>query len=137
MTDQPATPRTGGCLCGAVRYTVTAPPLNVRICHCRLCQQATGQPFFARAIFPRDAVAIEGDTRAFRSSPDLERRFCATCGTSLFAGRLSAPQRMAVTLASLDDPQALPPDAQFWTSSRIAWVADLGSIPDFEAWPPA
>ncbi len=127
----------GGCLCGAVRYGVSAPPLNVRICHCRLCQKATGQPFFARAIFPRDAVTIQGETQAFKSSEDLERRFCATCGTSLFAGRISAPERMAVTLATLDDPSALAPDAQFWTSSRIAWVEDLGSIAAFEEWPPA
>ena len=29
------TPLTGGCLCGAVRYTVAAPLTNLRACHCK------------------------------------------------------------------------------------------------------
>jgi hypothetical protein len=111
--------------------------MNVRICHCRLCQKATGQPFFARALFPRAAVSIEGETAAFASSADLERMFCPKCGTSLFAQRPSARERLSITVASLDEPQALTPDVQFWTSSRIGWVERLGELPSYAEWPPA
>ncbi len=127
----------GGCLCGAVRYTATGDPINVRLCHCRLCQKASGQPIFARALYPRSAVAITGETAGFRSSEDLERRFCPTCGTGLFAGRVSAPERYAITLATLDDPDALTPEAQIWTSRRIGWMADLDAIPEHDEFPPA
>ena len=127
---------TGGCLCGAVRYAAAGEPLNVRICHCRLCQKATGQAFFARAMFASDAVSIEGETAGFHSSEDLERRFCPRCGTGLFAVRLSTSERLSVSLASFDDPQALTPETQIWTSSRIGWVAGLGDIPEHEAGPP-
>ena len=137
MTDQPATTRTGGCLCGAVRYTITAEPMASAICHCRMCQKATGAPFYARAIFPRESVVIKGETHAFRSSEAIERRFCPTCGAQVFASRLTSPERLAVTIATLDDPASAPPTLQFWTSGRIGWVADLASVPGHEAWPPA
>ena len=127
----------GGCLCGAVRYEARGEPLNVRICHCRLCQKATGQPFFARAIFPSEAVTIEGKTVGFNSTPELERRFCPKCGTGLFAQRLNWPDRMAVTLASLDDPSALPPTMHFWTSSKVAWLKIEDGLPAYPEAPPA
>ena len=38
---------TGGCQCGALRYHVAAGPAFASICHCRMCQRATGGPFAA------------------------------------------------------------------------------------------
>ncbi len=32
---------TGGCLCGAVRYEPSEPPIRTTICHCRMCQKST------------------------------------------------------------------------------------------------
>ena len=40
---------TGGCQCGAVRYRLDAPPNDANICHCRMCQKATGSPYGAFA----------------------------------------------------------------------------------------
>ena len=37
----------GGCQCGAVRYRLIAEPTGVNICHCRMCQKASGGPFMA------------------------------------------------------------------------------------------
>jgi hypothetical protein len=33
---------TGGCQCGAIRYELKQPPRRASICHCRMCQRATG-----------------------------------------------------------------------------------------------
>lgn len=126
----------GGCLCGAVRYEARGDPLNVRVCHCRLCQKATGQPFFARALYPLDQVTIQGETAGYHSSPDLERRFCPRCGTGLFAQRASTPDRISITLASFDDTDALKPEVQIWTSRRIGWVEELDGLPSHEEGPP-
>ncbi len=33
---------TGGCQCGRVRYTVEIDDFDAYLCHCRMCQRATG-----------------------------------------------------------------------------------------------
>ena len=53
---------TGGCLCGAVRLRATGQPYRVGLCHCLDCRKHHGALFYAAAIFPQDAVAIEGET---------------------------------------------------------------------------
>ncbi|RYE59425.1 MAG: aldehyde-activating protein, partial [Rhizobiaceae bacterium] len=35
-------PFTGGCTCGAVRYTVTGEPVAMVDCQCRQCQRESG-----------------------------------------------------------------------------------------------
>ena len=127
----------GGCLCGAVRYLVTAEPLNVRLCHCRLCRKATGQPFFARAAWAREAVVIEGETAGYNSSSDLVRRFCPTCGTGLFAQRQSRPDLLSITLGSLDDPSRIKPAMHIWTSSQMDWLTFDDGLPRYEQGAPA
>ena len=126
---------TGGCLCGAVRYEASGEPLNVRVCHCRLCQKATGQAFFARAMYPVGRVAITGETTRFPSSEHVERLFCPRCGSGVFAQRASRADLIGITLGSLDDPDALKPEVQIWTSSRIGWVETLGEVPGCPEWP--
>ena len=35
---------TGGCLCGAIRYTISAPVTALRACHCRNCPWCAPAP---------------------------------------------------------------------------------------------
>src|SRR3954453_16364552 len=94
--------REGGCLCGAVRFKAVGEPINVRICHCRTCQKAMGSPYFARASFPQTALTVEGETGSFASSERLDRVFCKSCGTRLFAWRKNGSSA-GVALAVFDD----------------------------------
>ena len=122
---------TGGCLCGAVRYSTRGAPINVYVCHCRLCQKVLGATFNVRALFPREAVAIEGAYTTFASSTDLDRGFCPTCGSTMFFFRHSA-KTTGVTLGSLDDPDACrAPTLQVWAASKQNWVRleGLPSVP--------
>ncbi len=50
----------GGCLCGDVRFIATGEPVRVGVCHCMDCRKHHGAAFFAAAVFPETAVAIEG-----------------------------------------------------------------------------
>ena len=123
---------TGGCLCGAVRYRVTGSPQSTSLCHCSSCRRSTGAPSLAWAIFPEDAVEIvTGALAIHRSSPEVERGFCASCGTSLTYRRDNRPGLFDVTTASLDDPEAFPPAKEIWMEERLSWVTAHPELPQF------
>ena len=119
----------GGCLCGQVRWAATAPPANVRVCHCRLCQKATGGPFFARAIFLADTIRWSGEVTRWPTSPRIDRLACARCGTPMFAEPKDPPARLGVSLATLDEPDAIAPTVHIWTSRKLDWLTLDDGLP--------
>ena len=124
-------PFSGGCLCGQLRYVASEAPIGARICHCRLCQKAQGAPFLSQASFAKRSVKITGRTQAHQSSPRLLRHFCPDCGTRLFVEPLDAPERLGVSLATLDEPNAIRPEMHIWTVARLDWVRFADSLPEY------
>ncbi|WP_372781013.1 GFA family protein [Phenylobacterium sp.] len=119
----------GRCLCGQVRWRAAAEPANVRLCHCRNCQRATGGAFFARAIFLAEDIAWSGETTRWPTSPRIDRLSCARCGTPMFAAPKDPPARLGVSLASLDEPGAIRPQAHIWVSEKLDWVTLDDGLP--------
>jgi hypothetical protein len=105
---------TGGCLCGEVRITASGRPDRVGICHCLDCRKHHGALFFAAAIFPVEAVTIEGETHEYRG-----RHFCPRCGSSVFA---RSGDEIEVHLGSLDAPDQFVPTYEAWTVRRESWL---------------
>ena len=59
VDDDAFTPRYwASCHCGAVRYEVSADPLDAKICHCRTCQSLHGAPMQWAAIFHKRHVRL-------------------------------------------------------------------------------
>ncbi|WP_222928082.1 GFA family protein [Luteimonas viscosa] len=128
--------RTGGCRCGAIRYTLSAAPVATRLCWCRDCQYwATGNAA-VNIIVPRAAVAVEGTPRAWESLADsghhMRRAFCGDCGTQLFSEALENTESMVIRVGTLDDASAVVPDVVIWTDSAPAWAH---IDPAMTAWP--
>jgi len=120
----------GGCLCGAVRYRIAAEPTSVAYCHCRMCQRAGGAPVMAWATVPADAFAfVRGKPATYASSTFAERQFCPRCGSPLTFRYRPETGEGDVTVASLDHPDALPPQYHIWTASRPAWFDTTDSLP--------
>ena len=117
-------------MCGAVRFRAKGEPINVRICHCRNCQKAMGSPFFARALFKQSALTVEGDTARYPSSKALDRVFCKTCGTRLFAWRTDGV-RAGVALAVFDDRNAFAPTDHMWVTEKMDWVKLDDGLPQY------
>lgn len=105
---------TGGCLCGNVRIVATGSPYRVGICHCLDCRKHHGALFSASAIFPENAVTIEGETRDYGG-----RFFCPRCGSSVFS---RTADEVEVHLGSLDEPSQLTPTYESWIIRREAWL---------------
>jgi hypothetical protein len=105
---------TGGCLCGDVRILASGRPNRVGLCHCLDCRKHHGALFFAAAIFPEDAVTIEGKTRDYAG-----RHFCPRCGSSVFA---RFDDEIEVHLGTLDAPDQFVPTYECWTVRRESWL---------------
>ena len=121
---------TGGCQCGAVRYAFYAPLEGMHVCHCRMCQRATGGVFAALAGGKPENFAWTRGTPKFFASSNLARRaYCADCGTPLSFKYELLTARMYVTIGSLDDPEAARIEKQFGIESRLSWVKFCESVP--------
>jgi len=95
---------TGGCQCGAIRYALSAPPRKVSVCHCRMCQKASGAPFASFAdIEKTDFTWTRGKPATFRSSSTAERDFCKDCGTPLGFRHIDGP-RIEIMTGTFDRP---------------------------------
>lgn len=121
---------TGGCQCGAVRYALHIAPQRSHVCHCRMCQRATGGLFAALAGAPRTEFEwTKGKPAEFASSNLASRAYCRDCGTPLSFSYNNPDSYYYVTIGSLDDPEATPIERQFGVESRISWVTFCDDIP--------
>lgn len=121
---------TGGCQCG-VRYRVAIDDDEAYLCHCRMCQRATGGVSIAFKSVARAAVTWTGrEPDRYRSSPIAHRGFCRECGTPLtfeFSDGESA--FMDLTVGSFDEPGRFRPTSHFAIESRHpAWL-DTRALP--------
>lgn len=118
---------TGGCQCGAVRFSITDPNRDAYWCHCRMCQRALGNVAAAFWNVTKDSVAWAGADRAtYMSSPFGRRGFCRICGTPLTFDYPDSP-KIDLTVGALDDPGAVLLASHFGTESRVhGWTAGEG-----------
>ncbi len=120
----------GGCLCGRVRFRLSAEALDSGYCHCRMCQLNSGAPVVAWTTFPTAAFAwTAAEPKIFASSSHGRRMFCAECGSYLIFTSLDSPDEVSVNTASFDDPAAFPPRRHIYTASRIAWFETADALP--------
>jgi hypothetical protein len=129
-------PLVGGCLCGAIRYRISAEPRSADYCHCSMCRRAAGPPVVARLTVANESFAwTAGEPAVYHSSPEAERLFCPKCGTQL--ALRDEPEHLDVTLASLDTPEAVHPSHHIWTAHRIGWFDIADGLPRFPGSPRA
>jgi hypothetical protein len=120
---------TGGCQCGAIRFAMSAAPLRISICHCRMCQKATGAPFATMAEIATEHFSwTHGRPAAFRSSSIAERDFCNKCGTPLSYRKIDG-DNIEIMTGAFDRPDRVVPTYQTGTESRLGWVGSIANLP--------
>jgi len=123
----------GGCLCGAVRYRLSGPPMESTVCHCASCRRATGAPVVGWITCATDKVEfVRGKLSEYRSSPPVLRGFCASCGTPLTWKHQDAGNSIDITTGSLDDPNAFPPTDHLWLSDGVRWARFADDLPKYQ-----
>ncbi|MET0241069.1 MAG: GFA family protein [Sphingobium sp.] len=119
---------TGGCQCGRVRYRAQIASDDAYLCHCRMCQRATGGVSITYVNVPQGAVAWESGPDWYRSSPIAHRPFCSVCGTPLGFAFLDG-DNIDLTIGSFDAPGRFVPTRHFGVESlHEAWL-DTSALP--------
>ena len=118
-TPIPRPPYHGGCLCGAVRYTLDAAPLAINACHCGDCRKLTGASNLLMVIAARDAFHQDkGAVDSWRKTADSGRQIdivrCKTCGTRLWHEPLASPNLIFIAAGTLDSNDWAVPTSHIW-----------------------
>ena len=121
------TTKTGGCLCGAVRYTLSGDLMATAVCHCRNCQKQAGSALSVVAVVARDALVVEGKLSVFEdkgtSGQTVYRKFCGKCGSPVLTDTPAAlaSDIIFIKAGSFDDVSDLKPSTHYWTKSAQPW----------------
>lgn len=119
-----ATPLAGGCLCGAVRFEITAPLLSAGYCHCTRCQRRTGTGSSANGRVPRDGFRLlrgRQQLRAYQPDSGAAKLFCQVCGSAMFSGDPFSDAEVAVRLGALEHDPAIRPHYRQFLDAAVAW----------------
>lgn len=117
---------TGGCACGRVRFSATIDDDEAYLCHCRMCQRATGSISIAFKNLKQSAVRWESQPDWYDSSAIARRPYCASCGTSL-GFQFRQGENMDLTVAAFDDPSRFEPTSHFGAEAmHRAWLNTEG-----------
>ncbi len=110
--------KTGGCLCGAVRYELRGATTSVTYCHCSMCRRWHGHLGTYSAVERSDFVLTkDGSLKWYGSSEHIRRGFCGDCGSSLFFDDPS-DSKIGLCAGSLDEPTGLRSTAHIYVASK-------------------
>jgi hypothetical protein len=118
-------PLTGSCLCGGVRFEVTAPFRRANHCHCSLCRKHSGTFGLTQGRVVREGFRLVAGEELLRvympADGSSVKAFCSVCGSSLFGGTWPDGPEVSVRLGALDGDPGIRPQYHSWTESRAVW----------------
>lgn len=137
-----ASPLTGGCLCGGVRFELAAPPTGAGYCHCTRCQRRTGGASSAQAYIDGTALTLLAgdDLLTWWRHPDggFEKGFCRACGGQLFSRNPDDHAQHSVRMSAFDADPGVRPGLRQYVAFAATWepIADDG-LPRYDERRPA
>lgn len=133
-------PYTGGCACGAIRYSIAGEPLFANHCQCRDCQRESGTGHGSYATFARAGVTVTGEAKKWDMVGDSgnvkTRAFCPECGLAVYMTFAAMPDIFTIRAASLDEPARYKPQAVTYAVRAYDWDHLDSSLTKFETMPP-
>ena len=124
----------GSCLCKRVRFEIRGEFGPTSHCHCSMCRKATGAAFGTYAEVKIENLKIVSGAEVimrYRSSPGVERTFCARCGSTLQFVSEKNPGKVEVALGTLDDDPGIRVPHHIHVASKAPWVEITDGLPQF------
>jgi hypothetical protein len=134
-TDRVAPHYTGSCLCGGVRFELTAELGPIEVCYCQMCRKASGGPLATNSSITASRFRITSGTgliRGYESSPGETRHFCGRCGSPIYSAHVDRPQVVRLRVGTISGPLNVRPSASYYTASKCNWWEILDALPRFE-----
>lgn len=129
----------GGCLCGAVRYTCDGEPMMAGHCHCEDCRRTSGSGHSSHLAVPAASVSLAGDVKGYDRAADsgnmVTRAFCPNCGAPVFSTNPAMPDLIFLRASSLDDLEVFQPQMHVFAMRAASWDAPSGGVPAFDRMP--
>jgi hypothetical protein len=135
-----ATPLTGRCLCGTVRFRISGPLGPVVYCHCAECRRANGTAFATNANVRRSDIAFTAglDTvTEYESSMGKFRAFCSRCGSPMFSRMTEDPDNLRIRLGTLEQDPGGRAVLHVWVADKAPWFAITDQVPQLAEGTPA
>jgi hypothetical protein len=126
---------TGSCLCGGVRYTLSAEPGPIEICYCQMCRKASGGPLATNAPVAAAEFRLTAGSElltAYQSSAGERRTFCAQCGSPLYSQQLARPEVLRIRVGTINEPLSVRPVASYYTGSKCNWWEIHDGLPRYD-----
>lgn len=125
MPDNWKLPWEGGCLCGSIRFLVSAPPLLTLACHCSWCQKRSASVFSPVISLPGHGFAItRGQPEAGWTPSEHRHFFCPRCKNWLYLS-VSGMDVINFRATMLDEHRWFTPYLEIFAENKLPWVSTL------------
>ena len=113
----------GHCLCKSIQFEVDLENPTCVHCHCESCRRQCSAPMTTYIAAPDGQWRwTEGEATLFRSSPGVERTFCAQCGTPLSFRSEKMSGVMHFYAAAMKTPEILRPSLHVAHEEKLPWL---------------
>jgi len=128
----------GSCVCGAVRYTLTAPFGMFNYCHCSRCRKRSGSAFATNLFVEAERFSFtEGEEHIHRfeleDAKAWSNAFCDVCGSGV-PWLTRSGGMMVIPAGSLDGDPGCKPGQNIQWASRASWYVHPHELDTYETY---
>jgi len=129
----------GGCQCGAVRYSLDGQLPAAYACHCGECKKQSASAFSMSVAIDTADLHWTGDVALFETVAYTGARklcyFCSRCGTRMWHRGAEDSATATLKIGTLDDPFAIEPMGHLWVSKKQPGITLAPDVPAFDTQP--
>ena len=128
----------GHCECRRVSFEVDGEIDDFSHCHCSQCRRLHGAAFATFAGVQRNQfryVSGKADTKAYKSSGDHVRVFCAECGSNILVELSDEPDAYYVSMSTIEGDPPCPPGYHIFVGSKASWYEINDDLKQYDTFP--